>query len=186
MKTSSCCSWVVATWFLLPSIDRTFCDALNETEIQEIIGQAEALKDQIPKEELSTLGNVWFPNRGAAGDLDTCGISINATPEVCDQLIAQTGNLSCQCYNFCDSRLIGCHDRGSDLFWDNSTESQSCPIEQLVTGCYMNYTLPTLWRAAPCPPGYICSRTGQTSCDDLRVIYQSFGLGDVHAGAYCP
>jgi len=38
----------------------------------------------------------------------------------------------------------------------------------------------------PCPRGYLCSIYGEKKCDDVRQIPISMGLGDIHAGIYCP
>ena len=38
----------------------------------------------------------------------------------------------------------------------------------------------------PCPPGFICSTSGQESCESVRQIPISLGMGDIHAGLYCP
>ena len=38
----------------------------------------------------------------------------------------------------------------------------------------------------PCPRGYICSRYRQESCESVRQIPISLGMGDIHAGLYCP
>lgn len=38
----------------------------------------------------------------------------------------------------------------------------------------------------PCPPGFICSRNDQESCESVRQIPITLGIGDIHAGLYCP
>lgn len=128
-----------------------------------------------------------FPDIGVLGpeslSYNPCGISVNATPQVCTQRIAESGRTDCDCYNFCEGDLVGCYAFGDDV------PSINCPIQDIVVGCQGNYAgtlLPVGGQDEPCPPGYMCSKYEQQSCDVIREIPIVLGLGDVHAGLYCP
>jgi len=121
---------------------------------------------------------------------DGCTFTFNATQDNCDALMGNLTSMSdkeeCGCLNFCNDELVGCFAVGGTppLF--------ECPIRNVVAGCRSNGTAPVSPLSnnpeanLPCPKGFMCTKTAERSCDEIREIPISLGLGDVHAGLYCP
>jgi hypothetical protein len=116
-----------------------------------------------------------------------CGFTFNVSEEGCAQRIAVSSRNpgECDCYSFCGEALRGCYMHGE------STQFFECFIEDIVIGCQNNSRIgikPAIKVPVdtPCPAGYLCSLYGQTSCEEVRRIPMLLGLGDIHAGMYCP
>lgn len=132
-------------------------------------------------EEILALGGVPDQN---------CTFAFNATPDNCDSLIgAYEGNGTaepCDCYNFCNGQLAGCFDVGSEAPPEFTCDS----IFNVVAGCQKGADKSSPLTPAnitePCPPGFMCTKEKQKSCEEIRSIPIELGLGDVHAGLYCP
>lgn len=132
-------------------------------------------------EEVLTLGGI--------PDTD-CTFAFNATKENCDALIAayeeeNPGAGDCGCYNFCNGKNQGCYDVGTfPPFF-------TCDLNQVVAGCQKGAEskfspLSASEGDVPCPRGYMCSKDKEKPCEEVRRIPVALGLGDVHAGIYCP
>jgi hypothetical protein len=117
-----------------------------------------------------------------------CGFTFNVSEEGCAKRIAVSSRDpgECDCYSFCGEALRGCYMRGE------ATQFFECFIEDIVIGCKSNNRRDGIEAAVkvpvdtPCPAGYLCSLYGQTSCEEVRRIPMLLGLGDIHAGMYCP
>jgi hypothetical protein len=126
---------------------------------------------------------------GGLPDLD-CTFRFNSTVENCDRLIGGIPDdepQECDCYNFCKGRLTGCFGYGE------TPPTFTCPsVYSVVAGCQKDVSdqLPPLKEnnetKQPCPKGYMCTRGREKSCEEIRQIPLKLGLGDVHAGMYCP
>lgn len=73
----------------------------------------------------------------------------------------------------------------------NATSSSSSSSSNAAEGPTMTPSYSTSIMSGtsvyePCPAGYICSRNEQQSCESVRQIPISLGIGDIHAGLYCP
>ena len=137
------------------------------------------------EQAILTQGDFFIPSSYEATDdlgRPNCGISVNASFSTCNQLISRSNNSTCDCYNFCSGQLAGCYN-----FGEKPTEFD-CEIQDLVLGCRRNFTPPAYNETGPepCPVGYMCGRTSQQLCSVIRSIPVAAGLGDVHAGMYCP
>ncbi|CAB9497095.1 Putative white-brown complex homolog protein 30 [Seminavis robusta] len=136
---------------------------------------------------------------------DNCTFSFNASADNCDALIAAYKGLldsatsnngttfvdgdsssSCGCYSFCRGQNVACYDKG-----DFPPEFQ-CNVYDVVAGCQVGVVAktsplsPAEEADKPCPEGYMCSQDKERSCEEIRQIPIDLGLGDVHAGLYCP
>lgn len=123
---------------------------------------------------------------------DVCTFSFNSTVKNCDNLIgtltlSPQAQESCDCFNFCDGKINGCYKSGEmpPLF--------ACEIRKVVAGCQLNQTEDKVspltlndGTQTPCPPGFMCSKDRERSCEEIRQIPIQLGLGDVHAGMHCP
>ncbi|CAB9522559.1 Putative white-brown complex homolog protein 30 [Seminavis robusta] len=147
-------------------------------------GQYEALASLIgsTQEEILELGGL--PDKD-------CFFTFNATADNCNALIEANADSEeeegCDCRIFCQGKTVACYDFGAtpDLF--------SCPsVYGVVAGCQENQTFSEPLLSTdnstdePCPEGYMCTRGRQKKCDDIRQIPLQLGLGDVHAGMWCP
>jgi hypothetical protein len=119
-----------------------------------------------------------------------CTFSFNATGDNCEAMIANyeetnPGAGECDCYNFCEGEIAGCFAEGEmpPMF--------TCDIHKVVAGCQKGANKQNVFSPAgnfgkPCPPGFMCSKDKERSCEEVRDIPIQLGLGDVHAGIYCP
>lgn len=145
-----------------------------------------------PMEEASPLvsspgalqGGAASSGQISTSNLRSCGVTFNATAAGCSRRIEQSGRSDCDCYSFCGNTLAACYSFGDEV------PAFSCPVPEVMVGCQEDMQEPEVDLApgigAPCPPGYICSKYEQQSCELVRQIPIWLGLGDVHAGMYCP
>lgn len=136
-------------------------------------------------EEVISLGGAFDQN---------CTFRFNATPSNCNSLIAayeadygiESQEDGCGCYSFCNGQRVSCYEIGE------TPERFQCDLPRLVAGCQKGHhatsplSPPNEQENQPCPAGYMCSKTKQRSCEEIRQIPIDLGLGDVHAGLYCP
>lgn len=121
-----------------------------------------------------------------------CTFAFNATSENCDSLIElyetqQPYGGECGCYNFCNGQNVGCFAVGE------TPERFQCDIHQVVAGCQKGVEKNASplspkddENSKPCPPGYMCTKDAERSCEEIRQIPIDLGLGDIHAGLICP
>ena len=81
--------------------------------------------------------------------------------------------------------IIAEEDVGSET-GDSSSSTVDLPSDPISTKSNSSSTGIMMGLYDPCPPGFICSRSGQESCESVRQIPISLGMGDIHAGLYCP
>lgn len=170
-------------------INITEIDTSGGTLSPEVIAQGEeALAQQLSSSDdpVEEYGDFYIPASYEATDdagQPNCGLAMNASSTRCNRLIAKSRNLTCDCYNFCGGKLSGCYKYG-----ESPSTLGDCEFQDRVLGCRVNFTPPVYNQTGPepCPEGFMCNRDSEQLCDAIRAIPLAAGLGDVHAGLFCP
>jgi hypothetical protein len=168
----------------LPPVISPDTGAIGDQPVPVDLAQV-GLEQQQADDPLEEYGDFYIPaSYEATDDLGqpNCGISMNASRTGCNRLIAKSRNLTCECYNFCNGELAECYKFGE------TPKTLPCEIQESVLGCRVNFTPPVYQETGPqpCPKGFMCSRDSEQLCEVIRAIPLRVGLGDVHAGMYCP